>query len=84
MSNIIKKDRKNYKSHRHCVYNLKYHLVLVTKYRKKCLTKEMLERLESLVSHICKKWEVGLVEFGGEADHVHLLLDMHPSVVVDS
>ncbi|WP_084137619.1 IS200/IS605 family transposase [Moraxella caprae] len=38
-----------------------YHLVLVTKYRK--------------------KWGVELLEFNGEADHVHLLLDMHPNIM---
>jgi len=27
----------------HCVFSLQYHLVVVTKYRKKCLTKVMLD-----------------------------------------
>lgn len=58
-----------------------YHLVLVTKYRRKCFTKEMLERLESIARNICEKWDVELSEFGGERDHVHLLLDMHPNVM---
>jgi putative transposase len=29
----------------HCVFSLHFHLVLVTKYRRKAITKEMLERL---------------------------------------
>ncbi len=78
----MKKTRNNYKSHWHCVFHLKYHLVLVTKYRRKCLTSTMLNRLKELCNHVCKKWEVDLVEFGGESDHVHLLLDMHPNVVL--
>lgn len=69
------------KSHHHCVYNLKYHLVLVTKYRRKCFTGEMLDRLETICREQCANWEIELVEFGGEADHVHLLLDMHPNIM---
>jgi putative transposase len=70
-----------HKSHYHCVYNLKYHLVLVTKYRRKCFTSEMLTRLEEICKDLCQKWEVGLNEFDGETDHVHLLLDMHPNIM---
>lgn len=70
-----------HKSHYHCVYNLKYHLVLVTKYRRKCFTKTILMRLEEICKDLCQIWEVDLLEFGGEDDHVHLLLDMHPNIM---
>ena len=69
------------KSHYHCVYKLTYHLVLVTKYRKKCLSNEMLNRLEEIVKKNCTDWEIDLIEFKGEADHVHILLDMHPNII---
>ncbi|PCI21656.1 MAG: IS200/IS605 family transposase [SAR324 cluster bacterium] len=69
------------KSHYHCVYNLNYHLVLVTKYRKKCFTKAILSRLEEITRGNCEKWDLELLEFGGEADHVHLLISMHPNVI---
>ena len=69
------------KSHHHCVYKLTFHLVLVTKYRKTCFTDEILNRLKEIVTNLCQKWEVDLLEFNGEADHVHLLLDMHPNIM---
>ena len=69
------------KSHYHCVYQLTYHLVLVTKYRKKCLSNEMLNRLEEIVKKNCADWEIDLLEFNGEADHIHLLLEMHPNIM---
>lgn len=72
---------KPLKSHYHCVYELTYHLVLVTKYRKKCLTGEMLDRLKAIVANLCQKWEIELLEFNGESDHVHLLLAMHPNIM---
>ena len=69
------------KSHYHYVYKLTYHLVLVTKYRKKCLSNEMLNRLEEIIKKNCTDWEIDLIEFNGEADHVHILLDMHPNIM---
>lgn len=74
------KKKQNKRAHYHAVYNLKYHLVLVTKYRRKCLTKEILQRLETICQEQCEHWSMGLIEFGGEEDHIHLLLDAHPAL----
>lgn len=71
---------KYVRSHYHCVYRLNYHLVLVTKYRRKCFNIEILERLEVIFKEQCSKWDVEVVEFGGEGDHIHLMLDMHPNI----
>ncbi|NEO78449.1 IS200/IS605 family transposase [Moorena sp. SIO4G3] len=60
------------------VSNLKAHLVLVPKYRRKVFTGEMLDRLESIFLTLMSKWEGGLVEFNGEADHVHILIQYNP------
>lgn len=38
----------------------------------------MLERMREVVTHICEKTNSKLVEFNGEKDHVHLLVDLHP------
>lgn len=81
MSTKLKKNSRDYRSHWDCVYQLKYHLVLVTKYRRKCFTKIILERLHTLCHEQSQKWDIELVEFGGESDHVHLLLDMHPNIM---
>lgn len=40
----------------------------------------MLERLEALCRHVADKWECQVLEFNGEADHVHLLLALTPRV----
>ncbi len=55
-------------------------MVFVTKYRRKCLTPEMLDYLEKLFSRLCGKWDSELLEFGGESDHVHLLAALNPKV----
>jgi putative transposase len=68
------------KSYYHCVYDMKYHLVLVTKHRNKCFTNKILDPLKLICEKQCKKWSVELVEFGGEADHVHLMLGLNPTI----
>lgn len=62
----------------HCTFALSYHFVFVTKYRRKCLTGAMLDRLREIVTRLCESWGGRLVEMNGEADHVHLLLEMNP------
>lgn len=68
------------KSHSHGVYRLSYHLVLVCKYRRKTLTAAMLDDLKGITARLCERWGGELVEFSGEADHVHILFEGHPSM----
>lgn len=68
------------KSSSHAVFNIKLHIVLVTKYRRKTLTPELLEYLETAFAEALAAWRCKLLEFGGEPDHVHLLIDIHPAL----
>jgi putative transposase len=63
----------------HCVHSLHYHLVLATKYRWKCLTGAMLDRLRTISSDRYAGWGGALVELNGERDHVHLLITLPPN-----
>lgn len=62
------------------VSDLKAHLVLVPKYRKKLFNKVMLLRLEQIVRELLKKWGCQCVEFNGEKDRIHLLFQYTPQV----
>ena len=66
----------------HCVYSLSYHLVLATKYRHKCLTNELLQVIEQSVKDRCASRDGDLIEFNGEADHVHVLLSLPPHIAI--
>lgn len=68
------------KSLYHCVYRLSYHLVIVTKYRKKVITPAMLNDIKNICGRVCELWNCELIEFNGEPDHVHLLIEAHPSM----
>ena len=56
------------------------HIVFVTKYRKKVITADILKRLEEIFSQLCQNQKCELIEFGGEKDHVHLLVDFSPDI----
>jgi putative transposase len=58
------------------------HLVFVTKYRRDVFTKEILGDLKHVFDSVCGDFEGELVEFDGEDDHVHLLVNYPPKVSV--
>lgn len=74
------KEKTKLRCHFHAVYCLNYHLVLVTKYRNKCLQKNQLEYLKQEFERLLTQWDCQLLEFNGEEDHVHLLFEAHPSM----
>lgn len=67
---------------RHCVFNMHVHLVFVTKYRRGVFTKQILDDLKVIFEQVCLDFESELVEFDGEHDHVHLLVNYPPKVSV--
>lgn len=64
----------------HCVYALHYHLVIVTKYRRRCFTEPMLNRIREIAAARCEGWGGMLMECNGEPDHIHLLISLPPSL----
>ena len=62
------------------VSDMKSHLVLTTKYRRKVLTGEMIERLKNVINDLCSKWDCKMIEFNGENNHIHLLFQYYPQL----
>ncbi|MCF6768608.1 IS200/IS605 family transposase [Thiotrichales bacterium 19S11-10] len=67
---------------RHCVFLMHAHLVFVTKYRKTIFTQNHFKTMKDIFEKICNDFEVTLVEFDGEKDHVHLLINYPPKVSI--
>jgi len=64
----------------HAVFNIKLHIVFVTKYRRKTLSDDLLQYLKGAFGDCLDAWGCKLVQFGGGSDHVHLLIDIHPAL----
>lgn len=69
---------------RSCIYKNHVHLVFVTKYRRNVFTKEMLDRAAEVFSQTCQQMDCELLEFGGEHDHVHLMVSVHPKLAISN
>lgn len=61
-----------------CVYNVNYHFVWSTKYRRKVLVGNVTERLKELNNAIAtdKGFEIAVQEV--QPDHIHLFVRAHP------
>ena len=64
------------------MFLLHSHLVFVTKYRRDVFSKQMLGSLKGYFCKVCDDFCVDLVEFNGEKDHVHLLVNYPPKVAL--
>ena len=58
------------------------HLVFVTKYRRNVFSKKILNELRMIFASVCIDFEAELVEFNGEDDHVHLLVNYPPKTAI--
>ena len=73
-------DKVELKKNRHAVFSLMYHLVVVTKYRKKCISEKMLNQLAEICQRLLADKGCNLIEFNGEADQIHLLIETPPQI----
>jgi len=73
---------KDLRRGRTCVFALHVHLVFVTKFRKRVFTKEILVSTREVFKSVCRDFGAELIEFEGEKDHVHLLVNYPPKISV--
>ena len=66
------------KKYNHSVYDLHYHVIFVTKYRRKVLTSDMMNALTQRIQVLCEGIKGQLVSLNGEPDHIHMLIDLPP------
>jgi len=72
----------SYRKTAHSVYDLKYHVVWITKYRKPVLRGQVALRLRELIRQTCVTLDVYIISGHVSADHVHLLVSVPPSLAV--
>ena len=71
---------EHYRTGAHSRFDLKYHFVWVTKYRKKVLTGAVGMRVRELVREVCRRNEIEILQGAVSADHVHVLLSCRPTM----
>lgn len=63
----------------HSVFSMYYHLVLVTKYRRKVIDDDISLRLQEIFENIQDRYNITLLEWNHDKDHVHILFKSHPN-----
>ena len=66
-------------SNNHSVFLMYYHLVFVVKYRRKVFDNEMSDYAKDMFVKLGKKYNISLVEWNHDVDHIHILFKAHPN-----
>ena len=73
---------QNYRHTSHSTYDIKYHLVWITKYRKPLLVGTYAECVRDFIRDICKANEVEILKGNVSQDHIHLLVSVPPYIAI--
>ena len=73
---------ENLLKNRHSVYKLTYHIVLVTKYRHKCINNEVFSYMKNHIERVVASWGGSVLEINHGGDHIHMLLDLPPQQAI--
>ena len=72
-----------YRKQAHCTYHTRYHLVFVTKYRRKIFRKNLGPYVQSVIKNVTRKYpEIEVLEMNTDEDHLHLLASIPPRMSV--
>ena len=69
----------NYSTNAHSVYSLNYHLILVVKYRRQVINDNISLRLKEMFEYIAVNYNIHLVEWDQDKDHIHVLFEGEPN-----
>lgn len=67
-----------YRQSAHAVFDIKYHVIWITKYRYKILRGRIAERARDLIRQTCQSREVVIVRGSVSPDHIHMLMSVPP------
>ena len=73
---------EHYRKSSHTTYDIKFHLVWITKYRKAVLAGEIAKRARELIREICRTCDVEIIRGHVSKDHVHIFVSAPPHISV--
>jgi len=73
---------KYYRQKSHTIYDNKYHLAWIVKYRKNILVGDIGYRLRDIVRQICEEFQVEIIRGSIKPDHIHLFVSIPPNLSV--
>jgi len=73
---------ENYRKSSHTVYDIKYHIVWITKYRKPIMRGDIGERVRDLIREVCLSNDVEILKGHVSKEHVHIFVSVPPHLSV--
>lgn len=73
---------ENYRTVSHTKYDIKVHIVWITKYRKKVLRGDIARRVRYLLREICLSEEIQILKGHVSSDHIHMLVSIPPKLSI--
>ena len=75
---------QHYRKGSHTVFDLKYHIVWITKYRKPVMKGDVAVRVRDLIREISRSMDVEIVRGHVSRDHVHLFVSIPPRISISN
>lgn len=69
---------EHYRKSSYCTYDIKYHLVWITKYRKPVITEKTAIRTREIIQIGCQSNDVEIWAGHVGLDHIHMLVSVPP------
>lgn len=68
----------NLRSNNHSVFDINFHLVLTTKYRRKVIDDVISSRAREIFEYVGTNHKVSIVEWNHDRDHINVLITAEP------
>ena len=69
---------KDWRSMAHVMWECKYHVVVVPKYRRREFYGKRRRQVGEILRQLCQQKEIELIEGNAASDHIHMLLSVPP------
>ena len=71
---------KEYRKNSHAVYDIKYHIIWITKYRYQVLKGKVARRARELIIQGCQARNITIIKGSVGKDHIHMLISYPPTI----
>ena len=76
------KENNEIRSSAHSKYRCQYHIVFAPKYRREVAYGKLREDIRNIITMLCKRKGVNIIEGEVCPDHIHLLVEIPPKMSV--
>ena len=81
---VVKEIFIELRKNRHSVYKLTYHIVLVTKYRHKCIINDIFNAVKRKVESVIENWNGSVIEINHDKDHIYMLVELPSQIAISN